>query len=152
MVSKCVFPTVRHGGGGVMMLCWWHCWWLFQIFLFFDNRTMILHLHSLVHHPLSNRLVLCIWPLATGIRWLRYHCQPSLCSRIGPVQLIARANPSLCLASRRSCWRWIKLSRSTRHEACLTSTSRLRTDCSCKKKNNTVLQQITSRITITKLN
>ena len=25
MISACVFPTVKHGGGGVMVLYWWHC-------------------------------------------------------------------------------------------------------------------------------
>ena len=24
MISACVVPTVKHGGGGVMVLCWWH--------------------------------------------------------------------------------------------------------------------------------
>jgi hypothetical protein len=26
MISACVVPTVKHGGGGVMVFfCWWHC-------------------------------------------------------------------------------------------------------------------------------
>ena len=25
MISACVAPTVKHGGGGVGVLCWWHC-------------------------------------------------------------------------------------------------------------------------------
>jgi hypothetical protein len=24
MISACVVPTMKHGGG-VMVLCWWHC-------------------------------------------------------------------------------------------------------------------------------
>ena len=27
MISAWVVPTVKHGGGGVMVLCWWHCLW-----------------------------------------------------------------------------------------------------------------------------
>jgi hypothetical protein len=27
MISACVVPTVKHGGGGVIVLCWWHCQW-----------------------------------------------------------------------------------------------------------------------------
>ena len=25
MISACVVPTLKHGGGGVEVLCWWHC-------------------------------------------------------------------------------------------------------------------------------
>ena len=27
IISACVVPTVKHGGVGVGVLCWWHCQW-----------------------------------------------------------------------------------------------------------------------------
>ena len=27
IISACVVPSVKHGGGGVMVLCWWHGLW-----------------------------------------------------------------------------------------------------------------------------
>jgi hypothetical protein len=27
MISPCLVPTLKHGGRGVMVLCWWHCLW-----------------------------------------------------------------------------------------------------------------------------
>ena len=53
MISACVVPTVKHGGGGVVMLCWWHCLW----FLFRIQGTLNQHGYQRYAIPSGLRLV-----------------------------------------------------------------------------------------------
>jgi hypothetical protein len=47
-----VVPTMKHGGGGVMVLCWWHCLWCIYNSILQPSHLVCA---SWDHHLLFNR-------------------------------------------------------------------------------------------------